>query len=139
MSAPHQFDCKQLTVISYVYETMYTLSIAITKISILLFYSRIFTERKFRIALCVVFTVVIAWLVAIEITVLAECVPISSLWDLSESSRCIQLIPFFLGAGIPNVLLNTVIVCLPLPMVWTLEIERKYRLALSAVFGLGAL
>ena len=124
---------------SYVYETMYTIAIALTKISILLFYSRIFTERKFRIALRITFALVVSWLVAIELVVLAECVPISGLWDLSISSRCISLVPFFIGAGVPNVVLNVVIVFLPLPMIWTLDIERKHRWALSAVFGLGAL
>ena len=124
---------------SYVYETMYTISVGLTKFSILLFYSRIFTERRFKIALRVTFALVALWLLACEITVLAECVPISSLWDLSESSRCIKLVPFFVGAGVPNIVLNVLIVCLPLPMIWTLEIERKHRWALSAVFGLGAL
>lgn len=124
---------------SYVYETMYTLSIAATKYSILLFYSRIFTERKFRIALRVSTTLVTLWLLAIEIVVLAECVPISGLWNLGTPSRCISLVPFFIGSGVPNVLLNVIIVCLPLPMIWTLEIEKKHRYALSAVFGLGTL
>ena len=128
-----------LTPRSYIYETMYTIAIALTKISILLFYSRIFAERRFKIALRITFALVIAWLLAIEITVLAECVPISGLWDLSVPSRCIQLVPFFVGAGVPNVILNVIIVGLPLPMIWTLEIEKKHRWALSAVFGLGTL
>ena len=128
-----------LTLCSYVYETMYTISVGLTKISILLFYSRIFAERKFKIALRITFVLVVLWLVAIEITVLAECVPISGLWDLTVPSRCIELVPFFVGAGVPNVLLNAIIVGLPLPMIWTLDVERKHRWALSAVFGLGAL
>ena len=118
---------------------MYTLSVAFTKYSILLFYSRIFTERFFRIALRVSFSLVTLWLIAIEITVLAECQPISGLWDFTESSRCINLQSFFVGSGIPNVLLNVLIVGLPIPMVWTLEIDRKYRWALSGVFALGTL
>jgi hypothetical protein len=124
---------------SYVYETMYTLSVAVTKYSILLFYSRIFTERPFRIALRIAFTLVTLWLIAIEISVLAECVPVSGLWDLSQPARCINVQHFFVGAGIPNVLLNVIIVCLPIPMIWTLEIEKKHRWALSGVFSLGAL
>lgn len=124
---------------SYVYETMYTISIALTKYSILLFYSRIFTERSFRIALRVSFVLVTLWLVSIEITVLAECQPISGLWDFTQAARCIDLQEFFVGSGVPNVLLNVLIVGLPIPMIWTLEIDRKYRWALSGVFALGTL
>ena len=133
------FPATLLILDSYVYETMYTISIALTKISILLFYSRIFTERKFRIALGVTCALVTTWLIAIELVVLAECVPISGLWDLTQPARCISLIPFFVASGVPNVILNVIIVGLPLPMIWTLDVEKKYRWALSAVFGLGAL
>ena len=79
------------------------------------------------------------WLIGIQVSVFAECVPISGLWQLSEASRCIDLKSFFVGSGIPNVLLNVIIVFLPVPMVWTLDIERKHRLALSGVFALGTL
>ena len=124
---------------SYAYETVYTVAVALAKYSILLFYSRIFTERTFKIALRITFALVTAWFIAVEITVLAECQPITSLWNFSEKGHCIDLNRFFLGAGIANVLLNTVILLLPLPMIWTLEIEKKHKLALSGVFMLGGL
>ena len=69
---------------------------------------------------------------------IAQCQPVHALWDLTSMPRkCIDLKSFFVGSGIPNVLLNSVILVLPLPMVWTLEIERKHKLALSGVFLLG--
>ena len=79
------------------------------------------------------------WLISVGIAVFAECVPITGLWHLSEASRCIDLNSFFVGAGIPNIMLNIAIVFLPIPMIWNLEIERKDRLALFGVFSLGGL
>lgn len=73
------------------------------------------------------------------ITVFAECVPISGLWTLSEPARCVNLNMFFTLSGIPNILANIAIVFLPIPMIWNLEIERKDRIALFAVFSLGGL
>lgn len=128
-----------LTPARYFYETVYTVSIVLAKLSILFFYSRIFKERAFKIALYASFGFVIAWFVAIEITVLAQCRPVSALWDFTQPGVCIDLQKFFMGAGIPNVLLNFIILVLPLPMIWTLDIEKKHKFALSSVFLLGGL
>lgn len=123
----------------YGFETIYTVSIVLCKISILLFYSRIFKERKFTILLRCVGVSVIIWFIAIEASVLAECVPVNALWDPEQPGKCINLHAFFQGSGIPNVFLNTIILFLPLPMIWTLDIERRHKLALSGVFLLGSL
>ena len=123
---------------SYAYETVYTIAITLAKYSILLFYSRIFKEHYFKLALWATAGIVTAWFVAIELSVLLECIPIHSLWDFGPG-HCIDLQAFFLGSGIPNVILNTVILVLPLPMIWTLQIERSQKIALSSVFLLGGL
>ncbi|MCJ1432056.1 hypothetical protein MMC27_001412 [Xylographa pallens] len=117
----------------YAYETVYTIGITLAKYSILLFYSRIFKEHYFKIALWVTTGLVTGWFVAIELSVLLECIPIHSLWDFGPG-HCINLQAFFLGSGIPNVILNTVILVLPLPMIWTLQIERSQKIALSREF-----
>lgn len=109
-----------------------------TKYSILLFYSRIFKERSFKIALWITTGLVTAWFIAIETSVIVECLPIHALWDFTPG-RCININAFFLGSGIPNILLNFIILVLPLPMIWTLQIERSYKLVLSSVFLLGGL
>ena len=105
----------------------------------LLFYSRIFKTHYFRIALWITAGLVTAWFISVEISVLANCVPIHALWDFTPGAQCIDLNAFFLGAGIPNILLNVIILVLPLPMIWTLSIEPMQKLALSGVFLLGGL
>lgn len=52
---------------------------------------------------------------------------------------CIDIISFFVGISAINVCINFAILILPLPMIWTLDIERHHKLALSAVFMLGGL
>ena len=69
---------------------------------------------------------------------IAQCQPAHALWDITYTPRnCIDLRTFFIGSGVPNILLNFIILILPLPMIWALEIERKHKLALSGVFLLG--
>ena len=125
---------------SYAYEVIYGLSIGLTKISILLFYSRIFKDRTFKLALYVTLGLVAAFTFAIEVAVLAQCQPAHALWDITYTPRkCMDLRTFFIGSGVPNIILNVIILVLPLPMVWALEIERRHKLALSGVFLLGGL
>jgi hypothetical protein len=121
----------------YIYETLYTVAITLCKFSILLFYSRIFKEKKFKIALWITASVVIAWFLAIEISVILTCRPVSALWVLTEDGTCINFTMFFVGSGTPNVILNFIILVLPLPSIWALDIERKHKVALSSVFLLG--
>jgi hypothetical protein len=126
-------------VLRYAFSTLYTFAITLAKYSILLFYSRIFKEKKFVLVLKVVFVIVTLWFIAIQTAVFAECIPVSALWDPQTAGTCIDLHAFYQGSGIPNVVLNTVILVLPLPMIWTLEIEKRHKLALSGVFFLGSL
>ena len=90
------------------------------------------------LALRATIALVVCHFLSVEIVVLAECRPISALWDPSTpGGYCIDLHSFLLGAGIPNVILNVIVLILPLPMIWTLEIERKHKIALSSAFMLG--
>jgi hypothetical protein len=123
---------------SYIYESIYTISITCIKVSILLFYSRIFKERPFQIALWLTLGVTLAWFVAVELAVIFECHPIYALWTFTPNA-CVDLHKFVIGSGVPNVLLNTVILMLPVPMIWTLDIQNRHKLVLSGVFMLGGL
>ena len=124
--------------LSYTYETVYTVAVAVTKYSILLFYSRIFKDFYFRLALWIVTGLVTAWFVAIETSVIVQCLPIHALWDFGPG-RCVDLHTFFQGSGVSNAILNVIVLLLPLPMVWTLQVQAKHKLALSGVFLLGSL
>lgn len=117
---------------------MYTTAVTLTKYSILLFYSRIFQGGKFRIVLIGMAALCTAWFIAIEISVIIECHPINALWDFSPG-YCIDLQKMFLGSGIINIFLNVLVLMLPMPMIWSLEIERKHKIMLSGVFLLGGL
>lgn len=124
---------------SFGYEILYELAITLTKTSLLLFYSRIFKEPRFKITLYVIAGLVVATFFAGLGTVFAQCQPVSRLWDPTEPGTCIDIVGFIIGFGVVNILLNTIILLLPLPMIWSLEIERRHKLGLSAAFMLGIL
>ena len=125
-----------LTRFSYVFEIVYTTALTLPKYSILLFYSRIFKTRGFTIALWTVGTLVTLEYIAVVLVEIFQCIPVHALWDFGPG-RCINLKGFFIGTGVLNTITDAIILVLPLPLIWTLRIDRTQRLALSGVFLLG--
>ncbi|MCJ1307570.1 hypothetical protein MMC25_001217 [Agyrium rufum] len=122
----------------YVFEHFYAACVSLAKISILLFYSRIFKTPGFQLSLWITGGFIVATWLASEVSIILECLPIHALWDFTPGAKCINLPAFFLGSGIPNILLNFVLLILPLPQIWSLQIEKYQKLALSGVFLLGS-
>jgi hypothetical protein len=122
---------------SYAYQTIYLVSATAAKLSILLFYTRIFKERRFTFWLRVLIFLTIIHYLGDQFVIIFECVPIQALWDPFVTGTCIDLIKFFVATGGINVGLDAAILLLPLPMIWALEIEKHHKIALSGVFLLG--
>ena len=123
----------------YVYENFYAPAIATTKFSVLLFYNRIFSIPKFRTVLYILASTVAAWWIAMQFTVIFECTSIDFSWDQRGKGHCINLDKFFLGQAIPNIVTDIVLLAIPLPMIWNLQLPRSQKVALSGVFLLGGL
>ncbi|KAL9046300.1 MAG: hypothetical protein Q9214_000831 [Letrouitia sp. 1 TL-2023] len=121
----------------YVYENFYAPAIATTKFSILFFYNRIFSIKNFRIILYAIGTTVMMWWIAMQFTVIFECAPIDLTWSPHKEGHCISLKKFFLGQAIPNIATDLILLLIPIPMIWNLQLPRSQRIALSGVFLLG--
>ena len=58
---------------------------------------------------------------------------------MSVRHHCIDQIKFELAAAMLNIVIDFVIIVLPLPTIWSLQLPRRQKLALSGVFMLGML
>lgn len=131
-------------------------------LSILLFLYRIFHVREFKLWVIGTGIVLLLWggttvstlalrksLMVKSIaykhvlqTMLAifSCHPIRQFWEIETPNRkCVPELPFFLGLQIPNVVIDLVIIILPLPYLWKLQISLPQRIAISGIFILGGL
>jgi len=121
-------------------QTLYFLNTTLTKISILLLYYRIFgVVNNFRIALYIAAALVIAYWIPTTILAYLGCTPFARNWDQTLPGTCVNLVAFFRWNGICNLILDVLILCLPIPMVWRLSVSVRQRLELSGIFLLGAL
>ncbi|KAK1144136.1 hypothetical protein N8T08_005798 [Aspergillus melleus] len=118
-------------------EISYTLLVPSIKISILLLYRRIFPIRKFQIASWIVGGLVCSWCLAVFITVMLQCRPISLNWDKSQPGTCIDPKQFFFGNAISNLLIDVVILMMPIPMVLQLQLRTSQKLTILGIFLLG--
>ena len=124
----------------YAIEAFYSPAIALTKLSILFFYARIFPDRTFKRYLYAVALIVVLWWIACQVTTTFECSPIHFLWTQTPTSgHCINFQKYFLGQAIPNIATDLFILALPLPQIWKLNLKLTQKLGLMGIFLLGGL
>jgi hypothetical protein len=118
----------------------FPLCITPAKISLLLFYVRIFCIRKFQILVYIVGSLVLAIGITVFFQTIFQCSPISYGWDQSVGpGTCIDQTIFYRYISSFNVLTGILILALPLPLVWKLQAPKAQKIALTAVFLLGGL
>ena len=132
---PHTQLAKLLSVNLVLYNTGFTL----VRLSVLLFYVRIFRSvHTYRVAFWTVGSLIIGWCIAINFLTIFACVPIHKAWDPAIPGHCLDSSRTFLGSAILNILIDVVLLVLPIPMLWKLSMETSSRLALIVVFCSGS-
>lgn len=130
-------DSRQCFAICYV---TYGATFVVTKVSILLFYIRVFPLRGLRIACAIVGCLAITLGMSICIVGGLMCRPLAYTWNKNiVGGKCLPRHAIFYIPAVPTLLLNAVIVCLPMPTIWRLQMKRAHRIAVIAVFALGAM
>lgn len=112
--------------------------------SLLLLYYRLFSpSRRFRIAVYTAAVVVVAWWLAVLFADIFQCVPVNAFWAFHvknvNTARCMDTFTFSIGTGVSNLVTDIMVLCLPMPMVWSLRTNRAQKISLTGVFLLGFL
>jgi hypothetical protein len=119
-------------------ETVYALSMGTIKISILLFFLRIFITKPFRIAAWIGMAVAVLWGVSVVVEGFLLCRPLAFNWDQTiPGGKCGDRNAAFVAAGALNMITDLGIMVLPLPFIWALQMSNSNKVALSTVFLLG--
>ena len=104
----------------------------------LLLYIRIFATRSFRLICWSFVAINVANLISVILSVLLICDPILYSYDRTiPGGRCGDLTKFQLYTAIFNLLADFIIVVLPMPMLWRLQMQRKRKIGITLVFGMG--
>lgn len=119
-------------------QIFYGTILGLIKTSICLFYIRIFSTRRFRLAAWIVIGFITAWSVTVVLTGFLICQPLAFNWDQTiPGGHCGNETVMFIWIGILDLCTDVAVFALPVPMIWGLKIARGKKMALSGIFGLG--
>ena len=116
---------------------LYGLSIALSKCAILLLYVRVFTtsNKTFILGVFLVGFIVIATGISNTFVAIFQCSPVAYEWNKSiQGGTCIDEIAFARYMTIPNVVTGAIMLIMPLPLSWRLNLTVSARLGLTATF-----
>ncbi|PSN68087.1 hypothetical protein BS50DRAFT_665666 [Corynespora cassiicola Philippines] len=122
----------------FVLNTISVVGLGLVKASILVLYKKIFDVRKFRIAVHVVLAFVVGWTVSFFFSHLFTCYPITVFIEPYYGNNCVKTVPMFLAVLFTDVLADIIILVLPIPMVMSIKLEPKQKMAAIGMFMLGA-
>lgn len=118
---------------------LFDTSIVLPKCSILLFYFRIFgkTSKSFVHALWVVQIGIFAWLFCIWMTTIFLCDPIRKQWIPTVVGHCHSTGSRGLASAASSFSFDMIILLLPLPMLWKLQMKASQKLGVFCIFFCG--
>ncbi|KAI1769995.1 hypothetical protein F4818DRAFT_446722 [Hypoxylon cercidicola] len=120
------------------FKVTYKTCINLTKASILLLYLRIFSNTKWlRWACRFMLTIVVLYCVASVTATIFQCTPITKAFDKSLKGTCIDNGQFWYANAGFSITTDVIILILPMPLVYALQVPRVQKAALIMVFALG--
>jgi hypothetical protein len=110
------------------------------KLSIVIFYMRIFERGRFRVAAHCVNAYNIAWGISTWIVNLTVCTPVAFYYDhtIKGGSCRNQAVSGSVSGGL-SLLGDLLVLGLPLPMIWGLKINWRKKASIAGIFLLGCL
>ncbi|KAI1874878.1 hypothetical protein JX265_003564 [Neoarthrinium moseri] len=123
-------------------EIVYFPAIALTKISILLFYLDVF-RRSIAGVQPVIYTLIalnVLYAIIFDLVSIFQCTPVPGAWlswDHEHPSTCRNVNAQGWAAAAINILLDLATVILPLPELWQLSLSRTKKVQVMFMFSLG--
>lgn len=121
---------------AYTQSLIYTVGIYLAKLSILLLYYRVFgINQHFRWAVHAVTVMWTVYSIIGALLIVFECIPIHKSWDPLTPGHCISLINIAVAGGYIYIITDFLILFMPTPMIWGLNLPKKMKLAVVGIFA----
>ncbi|KAL2027461.1 hypothetical protein VTO58DRAFT_111552 [Aureobasidium pullulans] len=127
----------QILEIFYFTELLYFAAIGLTKISILLFYLRIFPDWKLRRMIYGIIGACIAYMVVFIVATALQCIPVSMAWqkwDGEHQGKCLNLNAEGWASAIINIILDLIVIILPMRQLKDLAMSWRRKLGVMIMF-----
>ena len=124
---------------------LYVIAISLAKLSLLLYLYRIFwVDKKFRIAAWILGTIIALWAIITVFLAIFSCRPVTASWNITQrldpKTVCNPKSYDVENAyGFCNVISDVVLVFLPIPCIYKMQMSLKKKLGVALVFATGLL
>lgn len=120
---------------------LYAASVTFPKLSMLFLYLRIFTGKRERVTAYLMMGIITASFLAVTLCAVLQCIPLGYHWNPKghPGGHCFDAGAFWRYASFPNAITDLVMIVLPLPCIWTLQLTRKDKIGLVLTFLLGSM
>ncbi|KAH9204435.1 hypothetical protein DL95DRAFT_496139 [Leptodontidium sp. 2 PMI_412] len=109
-----------------------------TKVTLLLSLVRIFSPfRKTVVFINTFIITMFIYYVAITIVKIRICDPIAAAWDPKLPAKCIDRFTLYVFDTTLSVITDLVVLIMPLPLVWSLQVTLKKKLRIMSILGAG--
>ncbi|KAI1077954.1 hypothetical protein F5B20DRAFT_248573 [Whalleya microplaca] len=111
-----------------------------TKLSILLMYNRLFSVNpSFRHQVIGAAILVVGFWIGCTVADLLNCIPLKWVWLNSQADPryCFNYNIFWMASGIVELILDVLIIAMPIKIVIGLQLNKRKKVAVAAVFFLG--
>ncbi|KAL2810034.1 hypothetical protein BJX63DRAFT_423398 [Aspergillus granulosus] len=122
-----------------VLQSFYGVGLSLVKTSLMVLYYRLFgTKRSFRIAIFITGAIVWGWGFSIVLESFLLCKPIEFNYNpFLPGGTCGNRNAAFVVAGVLNMVTDFMVMSLPVPYIWKLQLPLGRKLGLVATFSLG--
>ncbi|CZT17528.1 uncharacterized protein RCC_03362 [Ramularia collo-cygni] len=119
-------------------QMLYILGVGLAKGSVLLLYHRIFSlnSRTSR-WVNIVAAIIIGWCITIEVVTVLQCQPLAAYWDTSIQGKCLNFRKLNLASAIGHIITTVLLISLPQPLIWRLNMSWRKKIAYSSICALG--
>ncbi|KAH8203349.1 hypothetical protein TruAng_002444 [Truncatella angustata] len=121
-------------------EILYAFALGLNKISILLFYLRVFPQQHFRVMAFVMIGLEIGFALGFGLAVIFQCGPLDGAWrswDGEYQAKCVNVNYLgWSGAGV-NIFLDIATLMLPLHALSKLTMSLRKKIQILAMFAVG--
>lgn len=135
---PVSIYTKKIVILSFITQVFSVCSLFLSKLSLFLLYRKLFSVKRY---MRILINVGIVFAFATYMTVIPlgtyYCTPRKGQTWISPEIKCGKALPYTIASGATNIIVDLYLLCLPIPIVWRLNLSRKRKAGVLSVFMVG--
>ncbi|KAK3214384.1 hypothetical protein GRF29_28g2918053, partial [Pseudopithomyces chartarum] len=122
----------------WINEILFSIVLGLVKISVLLFYRRVFPVPNFKLATSVMISVIAGWTIAILVVSIFKTDPVSGIWTNPKATYRIDDAAYSISVAAMSLGFDIIILAMPIFVIRSLHLPKARKFAVIAIFWLGA-